>query len=116
MLILAIANGSLRDLVYKKYVGELAAHQISTVSLLILFAFYIGFLLKKFPPISGGQAIWIGLFWLTLTLVFEFGFGRLSGNSWEILLEDYDILKGRIWILIPVWIVVAPYFFYKIRG
>ena len=41
MLILAILNGILRDLGYKKYIGDLAAHQLSTVSLLILFGVYI---------------------------------------------------------------------------
>lgn len=116
MLLLAIANGALRDLVYKKYVGELAAHQISTFSLIILFAVYIGFIIKWIPPASANQAMLVGLLWLVLTLAFEFGFGRYRGNSWEKLFADYNLLKGRLWILLPIWVTLAPYVFFKLRN
>lgn len=112
MLILAIANGALRDLVYKKFVGELAAHQISTITLLLLFGIYIVFITKKLPPNSQMQALMLGVFWMCLTLVFEFGFGRYRGNSWQKLFTDYNILKGRIWILIPIALAIGPYIFY----
>ena len=45
-----------------------------------------------------------------LTLVFEFGMGTLSGASWETMLADYDILHGRLWPLIPVSALIAPWF------
>ncbi len=113
MLLLAILNGTLREFVFKKYVSDLAAHQLSTVVLIILFAFYIGSTIYRFPPASSTQSILIGLMWVVLTLCFEFGFGRARGNSWFALLADYNVLKGRIWILIPVWVLIAPYIFYK---
>lgn len=116
MLLLAIANGALREIVFKKYVSELAAHQLSTFSLLLLFAIYIGLIIKWMPPASANQAILVGLFWLALTLLFEFGFGRYRGSSWEKLFEDYNLLKGRLWILIPLWVAVAPYVFFKLRN
>ena len=52
MLLLAVLNGTLRDLGYKKYVGDLTAHQISTITLVILFALYIGYIIKRFSPSS----------------------------------------------------------------
>jgi hypothetical protein len=113
MLLLAVLNGALRDLGYKKYVGSLTAHQISTFTLIILFAFYIGYIINRFPPVSSTQAILIGTIWVILTLSFEFGFGRYRGNSWLVLFADYNVLKGRIWVLIPVWVLIAPYLFYK---
>ncbi|HET7896996.1 MAG TPA: hypothetical protein VFL47_04990 [Flavisolibacter sp.] len=112
MLVLAVLNGAVRELAYKKHVGELAAHQISTVTLLLLFAVYIRYIIAQFPPGSSTQAIFIGVLWVTLTLLFEFGFGRYRGNSWATLLADYNLAKGRLWIFIPVWILVAPYIFY----
>ena len=114
MLLIAIANGALREFVFKKYVADLTAHQLSTISLIILFAAYIWFILNRFPPFSSRQAILIGLVWVILTLIFEFGFGRYRGRSWIELLEDYNLVKGRIWILIPLWIAIAPYVFYKL--
>ena len=88
MLLLAIANGALREFVFKKYMSELTAHQISTFSLLLLFAVYIGLIIKWMPPASANQAILVGLFWLVLTLLFEFGFGRYRGISWGTLFAD----------------------------
>ncbi len=116
MLLIAIGNGALRDLFYKKYVGDLAAHQISTVSLIIFFSVYIWFVNQKFPPSSVMQSIWIGAVWVTMTLAFEFGFGRWRGNSWDKLFEDYNLQKGHVWILIPVWVAIAPYVFYRFRN
>jgi len=115
MLILAFLNGTARDLGYKKYMSELTAHQISTFTLIIIFGFFIGFVINKFPPVSGEQAVYIGLLWLFLTLGFEFGFGLMRGNTLAKLLEDYNLLKGRLWILIPLWIAIAPYLFYQIN-
>jgi len=116
MLIIAIMNGTLRDLWYRKYVDELAAHQISTVTLVLFFSLYIGFVIDHFPPGSSTQAVRIGVVWAVMTLCFEFGFGTWRGNSWQKLLQDYNIFKGRIWILIPVWIAIAPYIFFKFDG
>ncbi len=115
MLLLAILNGTARDLWYKKYLGDLAAHQLSTVTLIILFGIYIKIIINNYAPASSTQAIYIGLLWLALTLAFEFGFGRMRGNSWPVLLEDYNILKGRVWIFIPLWVAIAPYVFYRLN-
>ena len=40
MMGLAIANGAVRDVVYRARMGDRAAHQISTVILLLLFSGY----------------------------------------------------------------------------
>ena len=113
MLVIAIINGSLRDLWYKKYVGDLAAHQISTFTLILFFAVFIAFVFQKYSPASSTRAVLIGVVWVVMTLLFEFGFGRWRRNSWEKLFEDYNFLKGRLWVLIPLWIAIAPYVFYK---
>ncbi|MBG9377526.1 hypothetical protein I5907_14880 [Panacibacter sp. DH6] len=114
MLLLAVANGALRDVVYKKFTGELLAHQLSTASLLLLFALYIAFIVKAYPPASSTQALQCGILWLCCTLAFEFGFGFYRGKALHELLHDYNIFEGRIWILIPLWLLVAPPVFYKL--
>lgn len=112
MVLIAIGNGAIRDLAYSRYVGEFVAHQISTVSLLLLFTIYIGCIIYVNPLQNQSQAYWVGFIWVVLTVCLEFGMGRFRGNSWSQLLEDYNIAKGRLWILIPVWVGIAPYFFY----
>ncbi len=116
MIFIAVVNGTARDLWYKKYVGELAGRQISTISLIILFAIYIIIILKKYPLQSDTQAWYVGILWLVLTLAFEFGFGRFGGYSWKYLFDEYNFMSGRIWILIPIWVTIAPYVFHKINN
>lgn len=114
MLFIAVINGSARDLWYKKYIAEVAARQLSTLSLIALLGVYIFFTIKKYPPQSEIQALLIGMLWMLLTLGFEFGFGLYRGNQLHQLLDDYNIMKGHIWLLVPIWLVFAPYLSYKI--
>lgn len=111
MLFMAIANGTLRDLVYAKYLGKLAAHQLSTLSLIFILGLYIRWLMRQKMSVTSKQALFLGFYWATLTLFFEFSAGYLSGKSIAELLFDYQIQNGRIWILIPVWLCLAPYLF-----
>jgi len=115
MLAIAILNGALRDLWYKSFLGELIAHQLSTITLILLFGLFIGFVFQRYPPTSSSQAILIGIMWVVMTLAFEFGFGRWRGNSWDKLLQDYNIIEGEIWVFIPLWVLFAPFLFYKWR-
>lgn len=109
-----ILNGVLREATYKKFVDDLPAHQISTVTGIIFFGIIFCFIFKKWKIQSLNNAILIGLIWLTLTILFEFGFGHyIMGNSWEKLLHDYNITEGRIWSLFLLWITIAPVIFFQ---
>lgn len=114
MVPLAIGNGALRQTWYGRHVSELAAHQISTATALVLFAIYIGFVIRSLRPVSGRQAIAVGLLWLGLTVAFEFLFGHyVAGQSWRALLHDYHLLAGRLWVLVLAWLALSPYLFYR---
>lgn len=113
MLIFAIANGMAREAWYGRYLSELRAHQLSSLTALVLLGLYMRFSLRLLPPASAAQAWAIGLLWLTLTVAFEFLFGRLvAGHSWERLCQDYNLPAGRLWVLILLWLATAPRLFY----
>jgi hypothetical protein len=115
MVIVAIINGAVREGVYKKSLGDLRAHQLSTVIGIILFGIYFQVIFSYWKIESSSQALRIGLMWFFLTETFEFLAGHyLFKNSWEKILNDYNIFKGRLWILIPIWVGIAPYLFYKL--
>jgi hypothetical protein len=115
MVVIAIANGVLRESWYGKRFSELAAHQISSLTGIILFGVYIWLVVRFWRPASTGQAIAIGLLWLVMTIAFEFLFGHyVAGHSWQRLLHDYNLLAGRIWLLVLLWVAVAPYLFYRL--
>ncbi len=116
MIFIAIGNGIFREKFLASRLRELGAHQASTVTLVILFGIYIWILIRNWKPESTEQAITIGLLWLGLTVLFEFLFGHyVAGHSWSKLLHDYNILKGRIWIIVLIWVTIAPYIFYQLR-
>ncbi len=113
LVALAILNGLIREKTYKKKMGDLGAHQLSTLTGLILFSAYIFLLTRICPLQSGKQAIAIGLIWMVMTVIFEFIFGHyVMKHSWSKLLADYNIFKGRLWLLILIFTTIAPYFFY----
>jgi hypothetical protein len=114
IIALAFLNGTIREIAYKPYVGDLAAHQISTFTLIAFFTAYLWSIGRKWKIDSAKNAWLIGLMWLVMTMAFEFGFGRfVLNNPWEKLLHDYDILEGRIWVLILLSTLVGPYLSYQ---
>jgi len=116
LVMIAMLNGALREGLYGQYLGELRAHQVSTVSGISLFGIYIWVLIRHMSPVSSKQAIIIGIIWLGMTLAFEFIFMHyVAGHSWEVLLYDYNIFAGRVWMLVLIWITVTPYIFYRLQ-
>lgn len=116
MLFVSIANGAFRDLTYGKHMTELAAHQLSTVCSILLLGGVMWGYIRRHLPSSSLQAIAIGLWWMVLTVAFEFLFFHYAGgHSWSELLANYDIRKGRIWVCVLAWLALAPYVFYRIR-
>jgi hypothetical protein len=90
MMILAIIKGGFRDFAYKSHVGDLPAHQISTIILIVLFAGYFWLLTTIWPIKSASQAWVIGGIWFLMTEAFEFGMGRfIAGDSWSKLFHTY---------------------------
>ena len=116
MIFIGIANGVIRQFGYGRYMSELTAHQVSTLTGIILFGLYTWLLSLRWKLESTKQALTVGLIWLCLTVVFEFVFGHyVMKHPWSRLLHDYNLFEGRVWILVLVWITIAPYVIYKSR-
>lgn len=108
-----VANGMLRQYTYGRRLPELVAHQVSTVTAIIFTGLLVWGVSRLWPLESLAQAWWVGVVWLTATVAFEFGFGHyVVGHSWNKLLRDYNVFKGRLWLLVLVWILVMPAIFH----
>jgi hypothetical protein len=106
---LAFGNAIIRQAIYERHVGDLRAHQISTATLLGIFAVYVWMLQRRWPIETNQAALAVGAIWAMLTLAFEFGFGHwVVGQSWAELLEAYNLGDGRVWVLVPLWTLIAP--------
>jgi len=116
MLLVSIANGAIRDFTYGKYMDELAAHQLSTASSVVLLGIVIWGFIRFYPLSSGQEAVSIGLLWVALTVAFEFLFFHyVGGHSWSELLANYNVFKGRVWIVVLIWVATAPYVFFRLN-
>jgi hypothetical protein len=116
MVAIAIGNGVIREAGYGPHLSELAAHQASTATAVLLLGLYMWFVIGRWPPRSVGQAVAVGFLWLLLTVGFEFLFGGyVRGLDWARLLRDYDVSSGRVWLVVPLWVAAAPYLFYRLR-
>ena len=70
---------------------------------------HVWMLHRRWPIGTNQAALAVGAIWATLTLAFEFGFGHwVVGQSWGELLEAYNLADGRVWVLVPIWTMIAP--------
>jgi hypothetical protein len=109
LLAVAVANGALREAILIPATGDVPGRAISTVMLsvaiLLVARLTIGWIGVR--TAAGGWAV--GAMWVGLTLAFEFLAGHyLMGTPWTVLLEDYDVMAGRIWPLVLVTTMCAP--------
>lgn len=115
ILLLAIANGILREALLLPALGMPMALWLSGV-LLGLGILLVTYLLLPWLRAQGGrQCGAVGAGWLLLTLVFEFSFGLWRGKSWPALLEAYTFADGNLWPLILVVIALAPWLAARLR-
>lgn len=109
MLAVAIGNGALREGWLIPSAGERAGHQLSTVLLCIAIVLLAVLTTPWIGPENRQQALLIGVFWVGLTLAFEFLGGHYAfGKPWSELLADYDVLNGRIWVAVLITTGLAP--------
>ena len=114
LALIAIANGALREKTYGKYISELSAHQLSTLTAIVFSGTFVYFIHRVWPIESSNQAWLIGAIWFITTIIFEFTFGHyIVGHSWAHLLNDYNIFQGRVWPLFLVWVLFMPVVIHK---
>lgn len=117
LVVIAIINGAIREKYYRIFLGDLSAHQLSVVSGISLFAIYFWFISGQWQLDSALQTLQVGVMWLAMTIVFEFVFGHfVMKHSWQKLFADYNILKGRLWLVVLIWTTFGLYIFYSITN
>ncbi len=116
MLLAAILNGVVREKLIIPALGDLAGRVVSSVTL-SLFIFVITLIVIPWFRITEKSGFWmLWVFWTALTVAFELSFGRFRGVSWGTLLADYNLLKGRIWVLVLITTLISSVVAAKIRG
>ena len=77
--------------------------------IVLIFAISYG-LLKIFPLKTSAYWLDMGIYWLILTLAFEFiGVLVFEKGTLALLFEGWKIWKGNIWVLVLLSCLLAPY-------
>jgi hypothetical protein len=117
ILLIAIINGTMRE---KALIPGLGTFQGLIASGIILSCciFLLAFLAVPWYGRLTPSNYWlIGSLWLSLTLVFEFGFGRfVQQKAWAELLQAYTFKDGNIWPIVLVITFVSPWLAVRLRG
>lgn len=117
ILVLAMLNGALREKVLIPAMGSFGACAASGAVLagcIVAVAFLAA---PWYGPLRSAQWWLVGLFWLLLTLLFEFGFGRfVQHKPWAELLQAYAFKGGNLWPLVLAITLSAPWLAARWRG
>ena len=117
VLALAVINGGVREAWLIPRLGPGLGRALSTVSLCGLVLLVTWLTIGWIRPATAGNTLGVGVLWLVLTLAFEFGAGHyLFHKPWAVLLEDYDVSRGRIWLAVLVVVLLAPLWTARMRG
>lgn len=108
--IVAVGGGIFRVMWLDPRIGTYAANMIETLGLVAFLGGTIWVIVPWLVPALGRQELKrLGVYWLSLTLAFEFLFGHfVDGASWSALFSNYDITAGRLWILVPLTMGFGP--------
>ena len=117
LLIIASLNGGFREGILVPRIGRGLAQAVSTVMLSALIL-AIGWIATPWIAPRTLQDAWtVGVLWVALTLAFEFLGGHfLFGKSWQELLTDYNLLAGRIWVMVLVVTLMTPVVAFTTQG
>jgi hypothetical protein len=109
ILALAILNGIFREAVLMPNLGRPASFLVSGILLSFLILIVAVLLARRLNSMSTLRCLAIGLLWLSLTLIFEFGFGGLiQGKTWAEMMEAYTFRDGNLWPMVLLTTFFAP--------
>jgi len=108
-VVLAVINGGFRDAVLTPRLGEHESHVIGTITLCTAILIVTWLTINSMRPAKSTDALLIGGVWVLMTVGFEFLVGHyVFGTSWARLLADYDLVGGRVWLLVLATVAFAP--------
>lgn len=117
LLILAVLNGGMRDTWLSPWLGDTVGRALSTLLLSSLILLATWMTISWIRPATMDDTLIVGSLWLALTVAFEFLVGHYGfGKPWADLLADYDLRRGRIWIVVLVVTFLAPLWSARLRG
>jgi hypothetical protein len=87
----------LMGLIYEPAWGELVAHQVGMTTRIVYIFIFAYLLLRYVKEYETVDLIHVGLLWVVLELMFEWGGSLLIGRPVEEILIGWNIFAGYMW-------------------
>lgn len=112
LLIAAVLNGIIRTSFLSPQMGEHVSYVVSTLILLIAVLICAWVLSNRLLRHCATRDLFvIGLIWAVLNASFELFFGHyVQGTRWATLMQEYNLLSGKIWVVVLLTELVGPWF------
>ena len=114
-VLMAVINGALRESVITPRLGGVRGGQLSAILLAVIILLITFGGIRWIAPKDSSDAWRVGFGWLLLVLLFEFGLGRAQGMSWSSMLEEYKFWTGKLWVLVLLSAMTAPFLTGRLR-
>jgi len=108
ILVLAFANGTLREIVLVRVLGKRPAFAISGLLLAGVVLTVAYFAVPWIGIRTGVQAAGVGFAWALMTVAFECGLGRAQRKPWAEIFETYRFHNGNLWPLVLLATACSP--------
>jgi hypothetical protein len=117
ILVLAVMNGAVREKALIPALGSVGGLVASALGLCACIVVVALLTVPWYGPLAPHQWLFVGVFWLLLTLSFEFAFGRIAQHkTWGELFEAYKFRGGNLWPLVLIVTVISPWLAARIRS
>lgn len=114
ILVLAVANGALREALLTPRLGRSTGLLLSGILLSAVVLLVARISAGWLEADSATTSWWVGALWVGLTLVFEFSFGSLvQHKTGSEMLQQYLFRDGNLWPVVLVVILIAPRVWYR---
>lgn len=98
----------LMNRVYEPRVGALRAHQIGMTARIASIFVFAAILLTFETSYSTLDLVFVGLFWLALTLAFEWGGSLLTHRPVHEVLIGWHVNRGYMWPYVLATYLISP--------
>lgn len=116
-VIAAIINGAVREKLLTPLLGSALSLPLSGVTLSALVFLITYFTLVFLGEVKPKLYLRIGLFWIVLTLAFEYLWGHyVAGKSWDEIHQVFNIFKGNLFIIVLIVTALSPRIAARLKG
>ena len=98
----------LMNLVYEPRWGVLVAHQIGMSSRIVYISIFAYLLLRYVKKYGTKDLAHVGVLWLGLTLLFEWGGSLATGRPVDEILIGWNIFAGYLWPYVLLTYLLSP--------